>query len=163
MRAASMTRFHTLLLISGFAWLLPITSANAAGANWTKGSGQVSGISIRPDEIALKKAGDMGQLTVKARFSDGSEEDITPLCDYRSNDDAVAEVSPQGQIRSLRAGDTAIIVSYRGNVLPVRVLVPLTTPSGFTAPAFLAVNYIDHEILAKLKRLNIAPSELSGD
>src|SRR5262249_20820602 len=90
-------------------------------------------------------------------------EDITPLCDYRTNDEAVAEVSPLGQVTSVRAGDTAIIVSYRGNVLPVRVLVPMTTPPGFKPPAFNAVNYIDREVLAKLQRLNIAPSELSGD
>src|SRR5262249_48936421 len=68
-----------------------------------------------------------------------------------------------GQVRARRAGDTAIIVSYRGQVVPVRALVPLTPPQGFTYTPAPKVNYIDHEVFAKLRRLNIAPSELCSD
>jgi hypothetical protein len=63
----------------------------------------------------------------------------------------------------VRAGDTAVVVSYRGNVLPVRVLVPYDAPPGFQYPDVPEVNCIDHEVFAKLRRLNIAPSDLAGD
>jgi hypothetical protein len=135
----------------------------ASGATWSKGSGAVAGVGVSPAEQAFTKAGETAQLTVKARFADGSEEDITPLCDFRVNDDAVAELVGPGQVKSLRAGDTAIVVSYRGNVVPVRALVPATAAPGFNYPTVPEVNYIDREVFAKLRRLNVVPSGLSGD
>jgi hypothetical protein len=134
-----------------------------AGAPWTAGSGAVKSIAINPSEQAFTRPGETGQLRVLATFADGSQEDITPFCEYRSNDDAVAEVSNVGQVKGLRAGDTAVIVSYRGNVLPVRVLVPYPAEASFRYPQVPEVNYVDREVFAKLRRLNIVPSDLAGD
>jgi hypothetical protein len=135
----------------------------AAGAPRTPGSGTVSAITVSPGEQAFTKAGDVAKLTVKARFADGSEEDITALSDFRVNDDAVAEMVGIGQVKALRPGDTAVVISYRGNVLPVRALVPATAAAGFQYPGVPEVNYIDREVFAKLKRLNIVPSDLAND
>ena len=52
---------------------------------------------ISPPEYAFKKADEKGQLKVEATFADGAVEDITALCDYRSNDDAVVEVNSLGR------------------------------------------------------------------
>jgi hypothetical protein len=133
------------------------------GAEWHKGSGDVKAISINPPEYAFAKPGETGQLRIEAEFGDGSKENITPLCDFRTNDDSVVEVTPTGQVKAVRAGDTAVVVSYRGNVLPVRVLVPFEAPADFKYPDVPEVNYIDREVFAKLKRLNIVPSDLCGD
>src|SRR5262245_33092140 len=59
----------------------------AAGAPWTPGSGQVRQIVISPQELAFRKARETGQLKVTAHFADESEEEITPFCDFRVNDD----------------------------------------------------------------------------
>src|SRR5205085_10227880 len=128
-----------------------------------KGSGDVKAIVMTPPEYAFQKAGETGQLTIRATFADGSSEDISPFCDYRTNDDAVAEVTPLGMVKAIRPGDTAIVVSYRGNVLPVRVMVPYAAAAGFRYPDVPTVNYIDREVLAKLRRLNIVPSEPASD
>src|SRR5262249_10882550 len=104
-----------------------------------------------------------GQLHVRATFADGSTEAITSLCDFRTNDEAVAEVTSQGQVKAVRPGDTAIVVSYRGHVLPLRVLVPFAAKAGSRYPDVPEVNFIHHEWFAKLRRLNIVPSALSGD
>jgi Protein of unknown function (DUF1549)/Protein of unknown function (DUF1553) len=133
------------------------------GATWTKGSGDLKLISMNPPEYAFTKTGQTGQLTIKATFADNSVENITPLCDYRINDDAIATVNPLGQVKALRPGDTAIIVSYRGQVLPVRVMIPTEAAPGFKYPQVPEVNFIDREVFAKLKRLNIVPSALSSD
>src|SRR5207253_1787990 len=100
-----------------------------AGARREKGSGAIASLEISPVEYHFPKAGECGQLIVKARFADGTIEDITRFCDFRTNDDAVAEVTPSGEVRSMRPGDTAIVVSYRGQVQPVRVMVPVQMPS----------------------------------
>jgi hypothetical protein len=135
----------------------------AQGATWTKGSGAVVSLRVTPSEYDFAKAGQKGQLRVTAKFADGTEDDVTPLCDFRTNDDAVAEVTPLGTVKSVRSGDTAVIVSYRGNVVPVRMLVPGELPSGGAYPEVPEVNFIDREVFAKLRRLNIIPSELTDD
>ena len=133
------------------------------GASWKKGSGAVTTITLTPPEFRFHQAGETGRLMVKARFTDGSEEDITRFCDFRTNDDAVAEVTSSSEVKALRPGDTAIVVSYRGDIFAVRVLVPVAQPAGFRYPEVVAVNYIDREVFAKLRGLDIVPSELCGD
>ncbi len=127
------------------------------------GSGEVRSLVLTPPEYVFGKPGLTGQLKVEAAFADGSTEDVTTLCDFRTNDDAVAEVSPQGQVRAVRPGDTAVVISYRGHVRPVRVLVPAETPPGFLYPQVPEVNCIDREVFAKLRRLNMVPSDLCTD
>jgi hypothetical protein len=135
----------------------------ARGTPWSPGSGSVASVNVTPAELAFRKPNEAESLRVKARFTDGSEADISAFCDFRTNDDAVADVSSGGSVRSLRAGCTAIVVSYRGNVLPVRVLVPMELPAGFKYPAVPAAGYIDTEVFTRLRQLNMVPSELSSD
>jgi hypothetical protein len=133
------------------------------GARWHKGSGAIKAVTVSPPEVAFRRPGESRRLTVTARFAGGDEEDITPFCDFRTNDDAVAEVTPLGEVTARQPGDTAIIVSYRGQVVPVRALVPFQAPPGFRYPEVPAAGYIDREVFAKLRRLNIVPSPLSDD
>ena len=134
-----------------------------AGAPWSKGSGDVKQVAVVPGELAFNKADESRQIVVKATFGDGSEHDITTFCDFRTNDDAVAEVTNLGLVKSIKAGSTAIVVSYRGNVLPVRVMVPMLLPAGFQYPKTPEVNYVDREVFARLQKLNMVPSDLSSD
>jgi hypothetical protein len=133
------------------------------GATLQAGSGTVEAVAVTPAELALPRPGTKGTLKVIATFADGTKEDITALCEFRSNDDAIAEVDDLGNVKGLQAGDTAIVVSYRGSVLPVRVMVPGVLPPGFVYPKVPTVNYVDTEVFDKLKRLNIVPSDLSSD
>src|SRR5262249_32264176 len=125
--------------------------------------GDIRALTITPPEYAFAKAGQAGQLKVKATFTDGSSEDITALCDFRTNDEAVAEVTPLGRVKAVRPGDTAVVVSYRRQGVPGRVLVPAEVPAGFRYPKVPEANFIDAEVFAKLKRLNMVPSELCSD
>src|SRR5262245_18050044 len=130
-----------------------------AGAPWVSDSGTVKDVVISPAEYAFKKKGESGQLQVRANFADGSSEDVTALCDFRTNDDAVADVSTEGAVKALKPGATSLVVSYRGTVLPVRVLVPMGLPAGFAYPKVPEVNYVDREVFARLRALNMVPSD----
>ena len=66
------------------------------GAPWHKGSGDIASISINPPEYVFPKSGLSGQLQVEAAFADGTKEDVTPLCDFRSNDDSRRRGQPAG-------------------------------------------------------------------
>src|SRR5207247_5878839 len=69
-----------------------------AGSPRTPGSGEVARLDIAPTEYAFRKPGETGRLTVTATFADGSSEDVTAFCDFRIQDDTVAEVTPAGQV-----------------------------------------------------------------
>ena len=135
----------------------------AQGAKMNPGKGTVRRIEVSPAEHLFRRAGETAQLKVVAEFADGTREDITPFCDFRVNDDYVAEVTPEGQVKALRPGDTVVVVAYRGNILSARALMPVPVEPGFTYPKLPEHNFIDREVFAKLKKLNIVPSDLCSD
>jgi hypothetical protein len=121
----------------------------------------VERIEIRPGVLNLERPGGNGRLSVVARFADGEEADVTPFCELRIRDDAVAMVSPGGKIRGLRPGDTAIVASYNDRLASVRVTVP--TGRVVTIPDVPECDAIDRVIFTKLRTLGIGPSRPSSD
>jgi hypothetical protein len=135
----------------------------AQGARNDPGRGAVKRLEVLPAEQRFHRPGETAALTVVVEFTDGTRTDMTPFCDFRVKDDAVAEVSPTGEVRSLRPGATAVIVSYRGNFLSARVLVPAAVAKDFVYPDIPECNAIDREVFARLRQLNLIPSDLSSD
>jgi len=131
------------------------------GAKHTPGSGEIRDLTVTPSDFAVVKDGQSVQLKVTAKFADGSEENITPFCDFRISDDSVAGLTTLGVVTARSPGDVGVTVLYRGAVRALRVLVPAPGKSPF--PSVSPVNDIDREVLAKLKLLNMAPSELATD
>jgi len=133
-----------------------------AGAKWTPGSGTIEKLEVTPGDFALLAAGKPLQLKVSAKFADGTTEDITPFCDFRISDDAIASLSPLGLLTPRQPGDAGLTVLYRGSVQALRVLVPTPAqPGGY--PKVPEVNFIDKEVFAKLKMMNVIPSDLASD
>jgi len=135
----------------------------AQGARWTSGSGRIRSLQVTPADFAVLSTDEPLQLKVTATFSDGTQEDITPFCDFRISDDAIATVSPLGVLTRQQPGDAGLSVLYRGAVQAIRVLVPAPSKPGFHYPQVPQVNFIDEEVQAKLRLLNMVPSDLSSD
>src|SRR5262249_36188533 len=135
----------------------------AQGAKWGSGDGSVKRIDVQPREHRFNHPGESIQLKVLVEFGDGTREDMTAFCEFRSKDDFIAEVSPTGEVRGLRPGDAAVVIAYRGNLLTARAYVPAPVSPGFVYPQVPEVNFIDREVFAKLRMLNIVPSGLSSD
>jgi hypothetical protein len=135
----------------------------AAGATHTPGSGAIKDLSVNPPDFAVLKNGEPFRVKVTATFADGTAEDITPFCDFRVTDDAVASVSPLGVLTPRQPGDIGLTVLYRGAVRAVRVLVPAPSKAGVPYPEVTSQNFIDREVFAKLKLMNMVPSEVTGD
>jgi hypothetical protein len=133
-----------------------------SGAKWEKGSGAIEKLEISPPDFALLADAKPKQIVVTATFADGTKEDITPFCDFKITDDSIAAVSPFGLLTPRQPGDAGLTVLYRGSVKAIRVLVPSPAKSG-AYKALPEVNYIDKEVFAKLKMMNVAPSELASD
>lgn len=135
----------------------------AAGAERSAGSGEVVALEPVPKTVRLRKPGSSAQLKVMATFADGSQENVTPFCEFRVKDDYVAEMGEGGFIRSLNPGDTAIAISYLGTVRAAKVLVPADVPQTFIYPKYEITNYVDRAVDARLRQLNIVPSKLASD
>jgi hypothetical protein len=135
----------------------------AGGATWGPGDSSVKRIDVQPREHRFERLAETVQLRVFVEFGDGSREDMTPFCEFRVKDEYIAEVSSTGEARGLHAGDTAIIIAYRGTLLTARLYVPASVPPRFVYPAIPEASFIDHLVFTKLRLLNIVPSELSRD
>jgi Protein of unknown function (DUF1549)/Protein of unknown function (DUF1553) len=133
----------------------------AEGARRDPSRAAVERITIHPGALNLERPGGSGRLSVVARFADGDERDVSPFCDLHVRDDAVAEVSLGGDVRSLRPGDTAVVASYNGQLASAQVLVP--TGRVVTVPKVPKCDVIDREVFAKLRKLGVAPSRPASD
>jgi hypothetical protein len=117
----------------------------------------------RTVQIIKGPAADNGQqLVVLAHFSDGSVRDVTRLCTYSTSDDAVATVTPFGLVTPRTHGEVAVLCRYLHEIVSARLLFLEDVP-GFVWPASPENNYIDRHINAKLRLLQIVPSDLSTD
>jgi len=144
---------HTLLL----RWI----DAGAKGHD-DKAAAFVA-LDVDPREVVFRKAGETAVLKVVARWADGSREDVTPLCRFRTNDDAVATVSDAGVVTAAGPGDTAVVGFYDNGIAPVPVLLPVSDRVGANYPAVPTPTKLDELVVAKLRKVGVVPSDLCTD
>lgn len=120
-------------------------------------------LDVTPKELLYSKPGETTQLRAIAVWSDGTQEDVTCLCRFQSNDDAIASVTTNGLVTAADTGDTHVVVFYDNAVIPVPVLRPVSNQVGPKYPQIAARTPIDAAILEKLGKLGIIPSDLCDD
>lgn len=120
-------------------------------------------LEVTPQEIVFRATGEKSQLRVLSHWSDGTVEDVTPLCRFQSNDDSVATISPTGQVVSAGKGDTHVVAFYDNGVVPVPVLLPVSEQHGERFPKVATPTKIDALIAEKLRKLGVVPSGLCTD
>ena len=121
----------------------------------------VTRIELSPGD-KIMHPGDKQQLVVRAQYTDGHWRNVTWLTKFAVNDAGVLEVSPDGLVRALREGETAVRAQFRGQVAISIFTVPFNRSLD---PARLAAhnNFIDEQVMAKLAALHIPPSDLCSD
>lgn len=115
---------------------------------------------ISPAE-QVAQPGETYRLKVEAQFADDSVEDVTAFCGFESLDRAVATVDRAGVVSGVGVGDAGLIVRYRAQPAAARVLVPRPGTNAF--PDVTPNNFVDAQVLAKLRRLNLLPAEVCDD
>jgi hypothetical protein len=120
-------------------------------------------LEVTPREIVFSGDGERTALRVLAFWSDGSSEDVTPLCRYQTNDESIAEVDGDGVVKSTGRGDTHAIAFYDKGVAVAPVLRPVSGKVGRDYPNVPAPTKIDAAVVAKLRKLGIVPSEVCSD
>jgi hypothetical protein len=118
---------------------------------------------VTPTEIVYDKIGATTQLRVVAHWSNGVAEDVTPLCRFTTQDDAVAKVDADGKITCVGKGDTHVVAFYDNGVVPVSVLLPVSDKTGASYPNVATKTKVDEHVVTKLRKLGVVPSELCTD
>jgi hypothetical protein len=123
---------------------------------------KVTDIRVEPRERVLPQKGRQ-QLRVVARYSDGREADVTAHARFQSNNEGLAVVSVGGLVTAGEVpGEAAVMAGFMNAVDVFRVVVPRTEEIK-DYPVVPENNFIDHHVFAKLRKLNIVPSDLADD
>ncbi len=123
---------------------------------------EVKKIEVWPSEILMPKPGPTQQMQVIAHYGDGTTRDVTREASYTSSVPTVAEVSDDGNLKTIRKGEAALLIRFAGKFLPVTVTVLEGRP-GFEWTQLPQHNFIDRHVDAKLKKVEILPSPLADD
>jgi hypothetical protein len=122
----------------------------------------VKSLKVLPGSRLQVKPARWQQLAIQATFSDGSTRDVTRFSSLSTSDPSVADVTPQGLVEFRQAGEVAILGRYLEEMVTIR-LTYLEPKPGFVFPNIPENNEIDKHVFAKLKLLNISPSDLCTD
>lgn len=123
---------------------------------------EVKKVEVTPGGRTLNDPSRWQQLAVTATFSNGETRDVTRLTVFSSSDPAIASVTPGGLVEFNQSGEVAILCRYLMELVPVRLMY-LEPKPGFKWSNPPENNYIDKHAFAKLKLLNIQPSDLCTD
>lgn len=119
-------------------------------------------VDLFPKSALLDGKGSTQQLIVRAKYSDGSERDVTSLALFLSSNDSSGKVSPNGLVTAGDRGEAFVMARFSTFTVGVPFIV-LPKDLKFSFPATPEKNYIDTLVNAKLKNLRIAPSATCTD
>ncbi len=122
----------------------------------------VVGVDLYPLKGVLDGKGTTQQMTVRARYSDGSDRDVTSLSLFLSNNDSSAAVSTDGLVTAGDRGEAFVMARFDAYTVGSQFIV---LPQGlkFEYPKEPEANYVDKLVAEKLQKLRIAPSEVCDD
>jgi hypothetical protein len=119
-------------------------------------------VDLFPKSALMDGKGSTQQLIVRAKYSDGTERDVTSLALFLSSNDNSGKVSPNGLVTAGDRGEAFVMARFSTFTVGVPFIV-LPKDLKFSAPNAPEKNYIDTLVNTKLKNLRIAPSSVCSD
>ena len=122
----------------------------------------VVSVEIYPQGAVLDGEGSRQRLTVRARYSDGTDRDVTSLAYFSSNNENSAEMSQEGIVTAHARGEAFIMARFDTHTVGTHFIV---LPKGldYQDPKTPEFNYIDTLVHNKLRKLRMEPSEVCSD
>ena len=123
---------------------------------------QVVSVDLYPTSAVLDGEGATQQLTVRAKYSDGTDRDVTTLAYFMTNNETSAAISQEGVVTAGSRGEAFLMARFGTHTVGSHFIV---LPKGlqFEWPSPPAANYIDELVNAKLRKLRMTPSEICTD
>jgi hypothetical protein len=120
-----------------------------------------AGIEVFPARAVFASPAQAQRVVVRARFSDGTDRDVSRFTVFLTNNAAAVAVDEHGLATGKGPGEAFILARYDKFTSGVPIIVRPGTD--FHSPGTPSVNYIDKLVHAKLDRLHIVPSEVCSD
>ncbi len=119
-------------------------------------------LEVYPPSAVLDGKGDTQRLVVRAKYSDGTDRDVTKLALFMSNNDTAAKIDGDGIVTAGERGEAFLMARFHTFTIGVPFI---SLPKGleFKFPATVENNYVDTLVNAKLQKLRIDPSPLCND
>ncbi len=175
-RVSSLTPDESLILLKGAGRVphqggtqLPKSSAAYATVRQWIAEGakdstanKLARIEVLPGDHRLHTSSPKRQLAAVAHFADSTRRDVTDLAVFTTGDPATAGVTRDGLVTFARTGETAVLVRYLDAITSVRLTYVKHDPDfRFSGPA--PANFIDAEIFAKQRELQLNPAPVASD
>jgi hypothetical protein len=119
-------------------------------------------LELYPLQAVLDGEGTTQQMTVLARYSDGTTRDVTRLSAFFTNNDSSAAVDENGLVTAGARGEAYIFARFDVHTVGSQFL---ALPAGlqYEPRPSQPVNYIDELVADKHQKLRLHPSELCSD
>ena len=138
----------------------------AAGAKDDSNAGKdipkLQAVDLYPPTTLLEGEQATQQMVAVARFSDGTDRDVTDLVWYGSNNDSSVGITSSGNAASGQRGEAFVMARYDTITVGVPVVV-IPKNLTFEYPKQDGNTWIDELVDTKLKSLRIAPSNVCDD
>lgn len=123
---------------------------------------KVVSVELYPKNGVLDGEGTAQRLTVRAKYSDGTDRDVTSLAYFSSNNENSASVSQDGVITAHARGESFVMARFDTHTVGSHFI---TLPKGldFKWSNPPANNYIDEHMNSKFLKLRMNPSQLCSD
>ncbi|HEV3138286.1 MAG TPA: DUF1549 and DUF1553 domain-containing protein, partial [Pirellulales bacterium] len=122
----------------------------------------VVGLDLYPPKAVLEGKDTTQQFIARAKYSDGTDRDVTNLALFLTNNDNSAPITPDGLVTAAARGEAFIMARFATQNVGSQVLV-LPKDLQYTPPTTPPVNYVDELVDAKLRRIRVLPSDVCSD
>jgi mono/diheme cytochrome c family protein len=117
---------------------------------------------IMPKQLLLEGEGATQQMIAVAKYSDGTDRDVTALAVFQSSNDPTAKISKEGLITAGARGEAFVMARFNTFTVGSQVIV-IPDNLDYQKPEYPPNNYIDGLVADKVHRLRIIPSGLCSD
>ncbi|AWM40508.1 hypothetical protein GobsT_09840 [Gemmata obscuriglobus] len=122
------------------------------------------GLEVYPPSAVLDGRDEKQRLVVRAKYSDGTDRDVTALALFLSSNDSAAKIPPDGDGTATAGdrGEAFLMARFHTFTIGVPfITLPKDLKFAWTNPP--EANYIDTLVHNKLKKLRIEPSGVCDD
>ncbi len=119
-------------------------------------------LEIYPPKAVLEGEGATQPFIARAKYSDGTDRDVTSLAVFLTNNDNSAPMDANGLVTAGSRGEAFVMARFATHTVGSQVLV-LPKDLQYSPPDEPAVNYVDELVNAKLRKIRVLPSGLCDD
>ncbi len=119
-------------------------------------------LEIYPPKVVLEGEGARQQFIARAKYSDGTDRDVTNLVVFLTNNDNSAPIDADGLVTAGARGEAFLMARFDTFTVGSQALV-LPKELQYEAPHTPPANYVDELVNAKLNKIRVQPSEVCSD